>query len=75
MFTEMLRKWSQQFGYSPNDIIDWFAALGYACFSVQGSRLAPFGRMNDQTTETNFFFLHKEKHAAWIAELVGAAAG
>jgi len=71
VFTEMLRKWAKQFGYSPNDIIDWFAVLGYGCFTVQGSRLARFGRMDDETTETNFFFLHDEKHASQITEFAG----
>lgn len=68
----MLRKWAQHFGYSPNDIIDWFAALGYGCFTVHGPRLTPLGRMDDETAETNFFFLHAEKHAPRIAELVGS---
>jgi FkbM family methyltransferase len=71
VFTEMLRKWAQHFGYSPNDIIDWFAALGYRCFTVQGPRLTHFGRMDDETAETNFFFLHEEKHASRIVELAG----
>jgi len=71
VFTEMLRKWAKQFGYSPNDIIDWFSALGYGCFIVRGSRLARFGRMDDETAETNFFFLHEEKHGSRITELLG----
>ncbi len=69
VFTEMLRKWAQQFGYSPNDVIDWFAALGYLCFTVDGERLVPFWQMDDETSETNFFFLHKEKHMLQIARL------
>ena len=70
VFTEMLRKWAASFGYSPNDIIDWFAALGYGCFTVSGARLARFGRMDDDTAETNFFFLHEDKHAEKIATFV-----
>lgn len=67
VFTEMLRKWAAKFDYSPNDVIDWFAALGYGCYTVRGSELVAFGRMDDETTETNFFFLHEERHAMQIA--------
>jgi FkbM family methyltransferase len=72
VFTEMLRKWSKAFGYSPNDIIDWFADLGYACFTVSGSSLARFGRVDEETSETNFFFLHEVEHADRIAGLLGS---
>ncbi len=63
VMTEMLRKWSAGFGYHPNDIIDLFARLGYRCFD---SRLKPFGRVDDGTTETNYFFLHPGKHAGLL---------
>jgi hypothetical protein len=69
VFTEMLRKWAAKFGYNPNEIIDWFAALGYGCYTVRGSRLEVFGAMNEATAETNFFFLHRVAHASRIAEL------
>lgn len=68
VFTEMLRKWAEKFGYSPNDIIEWFTALGYGCFTVQGPRLKRFVRMDADTIETNFFFLHETKHASMIAD-------
>ncbi|MBI3298358.1 MAG: FkbM family methyltransferase [Elusimicrobia bacterium] len=62
IFTEMLRKWSERFGYHPNDIIDLLGGLGYKCFTAEAGKLKPFARMDDATTETNFFFLHPEKH-------------
>lgn len=64
IFTEMLRKWSAAFGYHPNDIIALLGGLGYKPFTARGGRLRPFGRMDDKTVETNFFFLHPKKHAA-----------
>ncbi|TBR25116.1 FkbM family methyltransferase [bacterium] len=64
VMTEMLRKWAAGFGYHPNDIIALFAGLGYRCFD---SGLEPFAKMDDATTETNFFFLHPDVHAAYIA--------
>lgn len=59
VMTEMLRKWAAGFGYHPNEIIDLFAGLGYRCFD---SALRPFARMDEATTETNFFFLHPARH-------------
>jgi FkbM family methyltransferase len=69
VFAEMLRKWAARFEYSPNDIIEWFGALGYACFTIRGDHLVRFARMDDETAETNFFFLHEEKHARQVADL------
>lgn len=66
VFTEMLRKWSAKFDYHPNEIIELFERLGYQCFSIKGEKLANFSKMNDETVETNFFFLHQEKHAEKI---------
>ncbi len=73
VFTEMLRKWSAAFGYHPNDIIALFTELGYRCFTARGTGLAAFSRMDDATTETNFFFLHPERHAQEIARLAARA--
>lgn len=71
VFTEMLRKWAAQFDYHPNEIIDLFLSLGYQCFTASADKkLHLFGRMDEQTQETNFFFLHQEKHAAVIKRLV-----
>ncbi len=72
VFCEMLRKLAKPFGYHPNDIIGLMRGNGYACFRAEGSRLEPFGSMDDSTTETNFFFLHTERHRSVIAELSGA---
>lgn len=62
VFTEMLRKWSKKFDYHPNDIIGLFKALDYKCFTIDRQRLVEFEKMTDGTVETNFIFLHPEKH-------------
>jgi FkbM family methyltransferase len=62
IFTEMLRKWSAKFNYHPNEIIEFLQTLGYRCFIIKENRLEEFHSMNDQTVETNFIFLHNEKH-------------
>lgn len=62
VFSEMLRKWSARFLYHPNDLIAFFAQLGYACYSIDGAKLASLATMTDDTSETNFFFLDRETH-------------
>lgn len=70
LFVEMLRKWAAKFGYHPNAIMTLLADIGYDCFAIDGDRLRRFLVMTDETAETNFFFLDREKHAAQIAALV-----
>jgi len=62
VFSEILRKWSAKFNYDPNKIFDLFLQQNYRSFTVKGQWLIEFERMNDATVETNFFFLHAEKH-------------
>jgi FkbM family methyltransferase len=70
IFTEMLRKWSAKFNYHPNEIIKFFGALGYRCFTVNETNLWEFFIMDDYTVETNFFFLHSVNHAEKIAQFI-----
>jgi FkbM family methyltransferase len=69
VFTEMLRKWAAKFNYHPNEIIELFSSYGYRCFYADQSTLKELSEMTDDTTETNFFFLHCEKHQRQIHEL------
>lgn len=67
VYTEMLRKHAKRFGYHPNDIIRMFQQWGYCCYRVVGGdRLQEFTDMDDETMETNFFFLHQVKHKVLI---------
>ena len=71
IFSEILRKWSAKFGYHPNDIIDLLAEAGYQCYVIkEKGKLRKFGRVNEQTLETNYFFMHVDKHAQIIRDLV-----
>ena len=65
---EMLRKWSAKFGYTPNDTLGLMSSLGYVCFEPLENDLRVFERMTDETLETNFLFLHREKHGKLIQE-------
>ena len=66
VFTEMLRKWAARFGYHPNEIIAFFKNLGYQCFVLQDAMLHPFAEMTEETVETNFFFLHTQRHLEMV---------
>jgi FkbM family methyltransferase len=66
VFTEMLRKWAKRFGYHPNDIIALFRNIGYKCFVLSNGLLQPFLEMTEETTETNFFFLHTQRHTEMV---------
>jgi len=68
VFSEMLRKWAAKFNYHPNEIINLFNTMGYRCFYVHEQKLKEIFQMTDETTQTNFFFLHKNKHQDQISE-------
>lgn len=70
IFSEILRKWSAKFDYDPNEIFSLLRSLGYEAYTAHGRVLRPFGAMTAQTVETNFFFLHQQRHAERIARLV-----
>jgi FkbM family methyltransferase len=63
IFTEMLRKWAAKFNYHPNEIINLLQRMDYRCFTAKADGLAEFDVMNENTVETNFFFLHTVKHS------------
>lgn len=70
IFSEMLRKWSAKFNYHPNDIILLLKKIGYECFVLSGEeKLTKITNVYEETVETNYFFLHKNKHAEIIQRL------
>lgn len=66
IFSEMLRKWSAKFNYHPNQIIELFESAGYQCYVIHEGNLKKFSRVDEETVETNYFFLHREKHKELI---------
>lgn len=70
IFSEILRKWSAKFNYNPNEIFDLFRAQGYEAFTVNGKYLSKFWSMDENTIETNFFFLNLEKHQDLVTRFV-----
>lgn len=70
VFTELLRKWSKPFGYHPNDMLAYFANLGYTCVAVSEIGIRLIAEVTDETQETNYAFLHKDRHAQLIERLL-----
>lgn len=70
IFAEMLRKWTAKFDYHPNDILKLLIEIGYQCFVLDEDKLKPFSVVDENTIETNYFFLHKNKHQDKISRFV-----
>jgi hypothetical protein len=67
----MLRKWSAKFNYHPNHIIEFFKQLGYSPYVINSrDKLQKFDLVDENTVETNYFFLNNEKHADLIVKFV-----
>lgn len=66
IFTEMLRKWTAKFGYTPNDIIQLLKGIGYQCFICENNCIKVIKTVTLDTIQTNFFFLNTEKHKSII---------
>lgn len=73
VFAEMLRKLAKPFGYHPNEIIELMRGHGYDCYRAEAGRLIRFASMDEETVETNFYFLHPEQHAGAIRSWVARA--
>ena len=70
IFSEILRKWSIKFNYHPNNLIAYLNELGYSCFVLRNNGLLNFDKVDENTVDTNYFFLHKEKHQAQIQQFI-----
>jgi len=69
IYTEMLRKWSKEFNYHPNDIINLLSGLGYYCYGYIGNKIKKIDCVTDELETTNFFFFHKTNHKNIIKTL------
>ncbi|MFG0583268.1 FkbM family methyltransferase [Pseudomonas sp. zjy_9] len=66
---ELLRKWSRAFGYHPNDVFALLERYGYrAWVFVEGGRLQACPQVTEETVQTNYIFMHPQKHAETIAQ-------
>lgn len=62
IYTELLRKWSKGFEYHPNDLLRLLKSLDYICIGINGSSINILSKIDDETIETNFLFLHNVEH-------------
>ena len=68
IFAELLRKWSAKFNYHPNDVIELLKKKGYKVFIASPSGMSEISKIDTDTVDTNFFFLHAVKHLAFIEQ-------
>lgn len=61
---ELLRKWSREFGYHPNDVFALLGRHGYRAwvFAADG-KLEACAEVTEQTVQTNYLFMHPQRHA------------
>ena len=69
LFIEILRKWSREFGYHPNDILNFLHDLGYCCWGIVGTELVPHTEVDERTVATNYLFAIAEVHGDVIEKL------
>lgn len=62
ILAEILRKWSKEYNYNPNEIFKLFFDNQYRAFTTDGYSLIPINEITEDTVETNFFFLHEITH-------------
>lgn len=62
IFIELLRKWSNPFGYHPNDLLKILYGYGYKCWTQENERIIPFEWMTDATVQTNFILVQESFH-------------
>ena len=68
VFAEMVRKWTKEFNYHPNEIIKLFEDCNYSCFYIKNKQINNIRVITDNTRETNFIFFHNNKHKAFISK-------
>jgi FkbM family methyltransferase len=68
IFAELLRKWSEAFSYSPNNVLQILQNIGYSCWGVS-EELREITVFKDTDVETNFLFIHAEKFAETMESL------
>jgi hypothetical protein len=61
IFIELLRKWMKPFGDHPQDVIDLLSPIGYLCFAIGDNILTKITKIDDDTIENNFIFVHRNR--------------
>lgn len=69
VFLELLRKWSANFGYHPNEVIEIMQDLGYQAWAIESSGIHACAEITEETVATNFLFTCDGKHNALNQQL------
>lgn len=69
---ELLRKWMKPFGKHPQDVVNLLVSKGYQVYAISSVSLTQITRIDDETTETNFVFVHSTNtiHLAKISNYI-----
>lgn len=66
---ELLRKWSSRFGYHPNDVVELLKTYEYDCYAISTKGIKKCDLISNNTIETNFVFLHRDRDQALSTSL------
>jgi FkbM family methyltransferase len=71
IFIELLRKWMKPYRAHPQDVIDLLSPIGYSCFAIGENILTNITKIDDDTIENNFIFVHPKRieHLKLISEV------
>jgi FkbM family methyltransferase len=61
IMAELLRKWMKPFGHSPQMFLDKMVSQDYRCFAISDSKLIEIIQIGEETIETNFIFVHRDR--------------
>ena len=64
IMVELLRKWMKPFGHTPQMFIDKMIRQNYLCYAISAGMLSEIHKIDENTVETNFIFVHEsqQKH-------------
>jgi FkbM family methyltransferase len=61
IMAELLRKWMKPFGHSPQMFMDMLRDFDYRCFAINRNSLIEVDKIDEETIETNFIFVHQNR--------------
>jgi len=68
ILSEISRINQSKFSSHPNNVIKFFREKGYLCFVANEQGLEEIKEVNENTQQTNAFFLHTKKHSLQISK-------
>ncbi len=69
IFLELLRKWSANFGYHPNAVLEVLFGLGYRAWAIETDGISACDEITEETVATNFVLTVPTRHQSLLADL------